>query len=163
MSITFAQSGEWIELVGRVMFCVIFGTIFVGALREGIRSGLSQPAGSTGPSPADAPPVRNYADVKHEHRERGDENPSPYRAMTVQQEAERIRQLETQLEIARFDYARRVGLPYKTSDDAMTEPPPRVVRPKRAWIKRKRDGMHLGDEASDALFRDVMGYDHSGT
>jgi len=50
----------------------------------------------------------------------------------------------------------------KTSDDALTEPPPRVARPKRAWIKRKRDGMLFVDEASDALFRDVMGDDHSG-
>ena len=46
---------------------------------------------------------------------------------------------------------------------ATTQPPPRVVRPKRAWIERKSDGMLLVDEASEALFRDVMGDDHSGT
>ena len=162
MSITFAQLSEWVQFVGGLAMAGLYGTMFLGALWVGIRRGLSQAPAPPGPTPPDAPPVRSYADVKHEHRERGDEDPSPYRAMTVQQEAERISQLETQLEIARFDYARRVGLPYKTSDDALTEPPPRVVRPKRAWIKRKRDGMQLTDEASDALFREVMGDDHSG-
>ena len=159
---TFAELREWVQFVGGLMVFGLYGWLFLGALWVTIRRAPSRPPAPTGPSPADAPPVRNYADVKHEPRERGDEDPSPYRAMTVQQEAERISQLETQLEIARFDYARRVGLPYKTSHDALTEPPPRVVRPKRAWIKRKRDGMQLVDEASEALFRDVMGYDHSG-
>jgi len=154
---TFAQLSEWSQLVGGLMACGFFGTMFVGALWVGIRRGLSQPAAPTGPRPADATPVRNYADVKHEHHERGDEDPLIYRAKTIEEEAELIRQMESQLEIARFDHARRVGLPYKTSDDALTEPPPRVARPKRAWIKRKRDGLLLGDAASERLLRDVMG------
>src|SRR5204862_7560565 len=154
---TFAQLSEWSQLVGGLMACGLFGTMFVGALWVGIRRGLSQPAAPAGPRPADATPVRNYADVKHEHHERGDEDPLIYRAKTIEEEDELIRQMESQLEIARFDPARRVGLPYKTSDDALTEPPPPIARPQRAWIKHERGGLLLGDAASERLLRDGLG------
>src|SRR5205823_14726467 len=106
---TFAQLSEWSQLVGGLMACGLFGTMFVGALWAGIRRGLSQPAAPTGPRPADPTPARNYAGVKHEHHERGDEAPLLYRAKPLEEAAELLRQLESQLEIAPFDHARRGG------------------------------------------------------
>lgn len=136
---TIAAVREWVAFVGAVLFTGLIVAMIVSGLRASARRRrLGGPAllsgGAKQPAEAHAPHSRPYSDARKD-APAGEEGPPSYGKGPDEDQA--LRDVSTLALLAEY---RRRGL----------------HRRRRERIQRRRDGICLGDEATEALLRDVF-------
>jgi len=150
------------DMVSIVAMIVGLLGLWMVAVSRTPRSGERRPPRSRRDAPTGTGPVegpRRYADAEHEHRDYGDEDPIEYT---------RCRKCGGRLFRARdgircHECGLLSGLMSAYVADEITQTGRRVLKnlhgiaPQSPRVKRRRDGITLGDEANAELLKNIFG------